>query len=175
MRQGCARSAAVSLVFDAVGREVWLDAVVDGATDPASGSQAQLLCPGHAEALRVPVGWAVVDRRPPLTPRADGADGADGAGDGDGADGAGDGADDTGVQGTLVPEPDAAVPPADEPAAVEAEAPAEQPPAGAGPAGALRRGSMLDRAFAWAGPQRSVITDRGDTGDPSDPADTETE
>lgn len=159
MRQGCARTASVSLVFDAVGREVWLDAVVDGATDPASGSQAQLLCPGHAEALRVPVGWAVVDRRPPLTPRADGADGAD----------------DTGVQGTLVPEPGAAVPPADEPAAVESESPVEQPPAGPGPAGARRRGSMLDRAFAWAGPQRSVITDRGDTGDSSDPADAETE
>lgn len=163
MRQGCARTASVSLVFDAVGREVWLDAVVDGATDPASGSQAQLLCPGHAEALRVPVGWAVVDRRPPLTPRADGADGA-GVGD-----------DDTGVQVTLVPEPGAAVPPADEPAAVESESPVEQPPAGPGPAGARRRGSMLDRAFAWAGPQRSVITDRGDTGDSSDPADAETE
>ena len=150
MRQGCARAAAVSLVFDAVGREVWLDAVADGGVESAGGSQAQLLCPDHAEALRVPVGWAVVDRRPPLSPRADD----------------GDVADEPIADEPLADEPSADEPSTDEPSADEPAADEAGPTGGA--ASERRSGSMLDRAFAWAGPQRSVITDRGGPVDPDD-------
>jgi hypothetical protein len=166
MRQGCARAASVSLVFDAVGREVWLDAVVDGGAESAGGSQAQLLCPGHAEALRVPVGWAVVDRRPPLTPRTDGGEATD--------------------EPVIDPSPvepaaqdaDAdrtIVEPAAEDQVDDATVPDAAPDAPAPPAGDRRGGSMLDRAFAWAGPQRSVITERGGSVDPDEAAAVETE
>ncbi len=165
MRQGCARAASVSLVFDAVGREVWLDAVPDGDADPVSGSQAQLLCPSHAEALRVPVGWAVVDRRPPLTPRAgEGAPSDEPVIDPAPVERAGQ--EDDAVEAIVEP---AVEDPADDAAAPDVAAPTAQP------AGARRGGSMLDRAFAWAGPQRSVITDRGGPDGADEPSGTDSE
>lgn len=165
MRQGCARAASVSLVFDAVGREVWLDAVADGDADPVSGSQAQLLCPSHAEALRVPVGWAVVDRRPPLTPRAgEGAPSDEPVIDPAPVERAGQ--EDDAVEAIVEP---AVEDPADDADAPDVAAPTAQP------AGARRGGSMLDRAFAWAGPQRSVITDRGGPDGADEPSGTDSE
>jgi hypothetical protein len=171
MRQGCARTASVSLVFDAVGREVWLDAVADGDADPVSGSQAQLLCPGHAEALRVPVGWAVVDRRSPLTPRAgEGAATDEPVIDPGPVERAGQEADSFASGEIVEPHAEEQVEdPADDAAAPDVAAPSAQP------AGARRGGSMLDRAFAWAGPQRSVITDRGGPDGPDERSGTDSE
>jgi hypothetical protein len=176
MRQGCARTASVSLVFDAVGREVWLDAVADGDADPVSGSQAQLLCPGHAEALRVPVGWAVVDRRSPLTPRAgEGAATDEPVIDPGPVERAGQEADSFASGEIVEPHAEDQVEPHAEDQAEDEAAPDVEPEPSAQPAGARRGGSMLDRAFAWAGPQRSVITDRGGPDGPDERSGTDSE
>ena len=56
-RPGCHREAAVTIGYDPVACQVWLDPL-----DPRSSS-AQLLCLDHAERLHAPRGWVVVDRR----------------------------------------------------------------------------------------------------------------
>jgi hypothetical protein len=56
-RPGCHREAAATIGYDPVACQVWLDLLGDG---PAP---AQMLCQHHAERLRAPRGWVVVDRR----------------------------------------------------------------------------------------------------------------
>ena len=54
-RPGCHNQAAVAITFDAVNCQVWIDELSPEAT--------QLLCEQHAERLRPPRGWLVLDRR----------------------------------------------------------------------------------------------------------------
>jgi Protein of unknown function (DUF3499) len=56
-RPGCHREAAATIGYDPVSCQVWLDLLGEG---PAP---AQMLCQHHAERLRAPRGWVVVDRR----------------------------------------------------------------------------------------------------------------
>lgn len=135
MRPGCDRPAAARLSYDPVSCELWLDEL------PARTAPVQELCEFHVERLTVPRGWTVTDRR-------------------------------DGVGGSTTPDGGAR----DEPAAAST-APAEDP---AGPGGpppdpepddrgdpGTRRGSranrrpaapLLERAFAWTGPQQSILT-----------------
>jgi hypothetical protein len=76
---------AAWLTYDYANREVWLDDAGTGAwRDHAAdergdgGGHRWALCAGHAERLRVPLGWIFQDRRPgtePL-PASSGRDGA---------------------------------------------------------------------------------------------------
>ena len=56
-RPGCDDPASVSYGFDAATRMLWLDAL--GPDGPASG----VLCRRHADAMRLPKGWWLQDRR----------------------------------------------------------------------------------------------------------------
>jgi|GEM_PF-1857189 len=149
MRPGCADAAAIRLVFDPVAREVWLDELA--VSSPGGSAQAQLLCAFHGSRLGVPRGWAVVDSRSPLAASASTGPATDRPEDDpvefedridldDSADGA-------------EPEPEPEPDPEPEPEPEPERAP--EPAAG----------SMLGRAFAWAGTQRSAITARP----PADP------
>ncbi len=163
MRPGCAGPAAVRLVFDAVDREVWLDEFTD--EPPGSSMQAQFLCSLHAARLGVPIGWSVVDRRTPLAA----------------------GAQPTPVQPEPAPEPQpepAPEPepepePAPEPEPEPEPEPVREPELGEqlelAPVLDPEPGSMLGRAFAWAGSQRSAITERPDGAGPDDPEDPESD
>ncbi len=112
---------------------------------PGSSMQAQFLCSLHAARLGVPIGWSVVDRRTPLAA----------------------GAQPTPVQPEPEPEPEPTPEPVREPELGEQLelAPVLDP----------EPGSMLGRAFAWAGSQRSAITERPDGAGPDDPEDPESD
>src|SRR5580698_5405136 len=56
-RPGCGRTAAVTIRYDPVSCQLWLDPVKP---DEHNG---QFLCLDHAERLSPPRGWVVVDRR----------------------------------------------------------------------------------------------------------------
>lgn len=56
-RPGCGREAEVCITYDAVACQVWLDPI---SVSPAGG---QPLCAAHAQGLRAPRGWVVLDRR----------------------------------------------------------------------------------------------------------------
>jgi hypothetical protein len=62
-RPGCSNPADVSYGFDAVHLVVWLDAF-----QAAQGANSGVLCRRHADAMVVPLGWMLDDRREP-TPR----------------------------------------------------------------------------------------------------------
>lgn len=62
-RPGCSTPADVAYGFDADAQVVWLDAF-----EQAQGSRAGALCRRHADAMVVPLGWMLDDRREP-TPR----------------------------------------------------------------------------------------------------------
>ena len=160
MRQNCALPATVGLTYDGVGRELWLSELADVSSPGPEQAQAQTLCARHAELLTAPQGWSVVDRRSAAVIGA----------------------------GRIEPDPASDVEPVPEVESVpelesapEVESATEVGPApefgspdeldlGIEPAAPSPRGnrrprrggseSMLDRAFAWAGEQRSVITER---------------
>ena len=150
MRQNCALPATVGLTYDGVGRELWLSELADVSSPGPEQAQAQTLCARHAELLTAPQGWSVVDRRSAAVIGA----------------------------GRIEPDPASDVEPVPEvESAPEVELAPESAsgspdeldlgiePAAPSPRGNRRprRGgseSMLDRAFAWAGEQRSVITER---------------
>jgi len=56
-RPGCANVAAVTIHYDPVSCQLWLDPIV------VADRSAQALCVEHAERLSPPRGWVVVDRR----------------------------------------------------------------------------------------------------------------
>lgn len=60
-RPTCGAPAAASLTYHYGSRTVWLDNL-DEERDPA----AYDLCANHSQRLRVPVGWALDDRRTPI-------------------------------------------------------------------------------------------------------------
>ena len=64
-RPACAEAATATFVYDYQTRTTWLDALA-GERHP----MAYDLCSAHADGLRVPRGWKLVDRRGG-TPRAD--------------------------------------------------------------------------------------------------------
>lgn len=150
MRQNCALPATVGLTYDGVGRELWLSELADVSSPGPEQAQAQTLCARHAELLTAPQGWSVVDRRSAAVIGA----------------------------GRIEPDPASDVEPVPEVESVTEVEPAPESasgspdeldlgiePAAPSPRGNRRprRGgseSMLDRAFAWAGEQRSVITER---------------
>jgi hypothetical protein len=61
-RPDCALAATASFSYDYRTRTVWLD---DG---PAPAPSHHDLCGGHAERLRVPHGWQLIDRRAAVAP-----------------------------------------------------------------------------------------------------------
>jgi len=172
MRPGCDRSAAARLAFDPIALQLWLDPL-----GPRS-APVQELCEFHVERLTIPRGWSATDRRPGPTvseiepvavrtlpvgqeprtsPELEPVVAPEPA---------------VAVEPVVVPEPAVAVEPA---AALEPE-PAPEPdppePAVAGPVedrprrpprkrAATRTDSpLLGRAFAWTGPQQSILTQR---------------
>jgi len=58
-RPGCTRSAAASLTYDYGARMAWLEELVEG-IEPSRYD----LCTVHADGLRLPRGWQLVDSRP---------------------------------------------------------------------------------------------------------------
>ena len=150
MRQNCALPATVGLTYDGVGRELWLSELADVSSPGPEQAQAQTLCARHAELLTAPQGWSVVDRRSVAVI------------------GAGRIEPDRAADVEPVPEVESA--PDVEPAPESASGSPDELDLGIEPAAPSprsnrrpRRGgseSMLDRAFAWAGEQRSVITER---------------
>ena len=59
-RPACGHTATATFVYDYHARTTWLD--------PLSGERHPMsydLCPAHADALTVPRGWRLVDRRDP--------------------------------------------------------------------------------------------------------------
>lgn len=60
-RPGCSTPADVAYGFDAESLSVWLDTF-----DAAQGSRAGALCRRHADAMVVPLGWMLDDRRDPV-------------------------------------------------------------------------------------------------------------
>ena len=144
MRQNCALPATVGLTYDGVGRELWLSELADVSSPGPEQAQAQTLCARHAELLTAPQGWSVVDRRSVAVIGA----------------------------GRIEPAPAVEVEsaPEVEPAPESASGSPDELDLGIEPAAPSPRGnrrprrggseSMLDRAFAWAGEQRSVITER---------------
>jgi hypothetical protein len=59
-RPACGHPAAATFVYDYQARTTWLDALA-GEAHPMSYD----LCAAHADALTVPQGWRLVDRRDP--------------------------------------------------------------------------------------------------------------
>jgi hypothetical protein len=57
-RPGCAEIAAATLTYDYAARTTWIDALADD-----SHPMSYDLCAPHAEALTVPQGWRLEDRR----------------------------------------------------------------------------------------------------------------
>ena len=57
-RPGCGAPATASLSYRYGERAAWLEDLL-----PEPEPSAHDLCPAHAEALRVPVGWTLDDRR----------------------------------------------------------------------------------------------------------------
>ena len=167
MRPGCAGAAAVRLVFDAVAREVWLDEFTDEA--PGSSLQAQYLCAHHAARLSVPIGWSVVDRRAPIAagvapPAAEPTPAPATAPESEPVT-------EPATDGTREPDEAAATAeqleltgsapgPTPDPEPGSESDPGPEHSGGSEPD--PEPGSMLGRAFAWAGTQRSAITERPD-------------
>lgn len=60
-RPTCGARAAATLTYHYGSRTVWLDNL-DEEREPS----AYDLCMGHAARMRVPVGWALEDRRTPI-------------------------------------------------------------------------------------------------------------
>lgn len=56
-RPGCTKVAAVTIHYDPVSCQLWLDPIT------VADRAAQVLCAEHAERLSPPRGWVVVDRR----------------------------------------------------------------------------------------------------------------
>jgi hypothetical protein len=56
-RPGCTKVAAVTIRYDPVSCQLWLDPIIAG------DRSVQSLCVDHAERLSPPRGWVVVDRR----------------------------------------------------------------------------------------------------------------
>jgi hypothetical protein len=161
MRPGCSRPATARITFDSTESAVWIDPVGE---DPVPASE---LCRVHADALHAPLGWTVNDRRPGAPPpeperrrpgaaervEADPEDPAPttSAPDVERADGPGD---------ETVDEP------GDETGSSASDRSDAEPPEpgdDAGAHGSPDRGpepqrNILDRAFGWTGPQRSVLT-----------------
>jgi hypothetical protein len=150
MRQNCALPATVGLTYDGVGRELWLSELADVSSPGPEQAQAQTLCARHAELLTAPQGWSVVDRRSAAV-NGPGRNEPDPAAD-------------------VEPVPEVESAPEIEPAPESASGSPDELDLGIEPAAPSPRGnrrprrggseSMLDRAFAWAGEQRSVITER---------------
>ena len=172
MRPGCDRVAAARVGFDPVALQLWLDPLSRDA------APVQELCEFHVERLTVPRGWSATDRRP-------GAGGRESTAFPDAA------AEPVEPAPVAVePEPAAVEP---EPVAVEPEpvaATAEASPEAAVPAASDRprerkaprrppgrppsrrpakgaEPSLLSRAFAWTGPQESILTQGGADDDPN--------
>lgn len=57
-RPGCSAIASVAFTFDGLERTVWLDDV-----GVSSGTVAGHLCTRHADSMRPPRGWTVLERR----------------------------------------------------------------------------------------------------------------
>jgi hypothetical protein len=57
-RPGCGDTATATFVYDYRDRVTWLDGLA-GERHP----MAYDLCPAHADALTVPLGWRLIDRR----------------------------------------------------------------------------------------------------------------
>jgi len=62
----CAARAEAYLVYDYAERTVWLDELGPRAAEPGVWP----VCGAHADSLRVPQGWTLVDRRPAPVPEA---------------------------------------------------------------------------------------------------------
>jgi hypothetical protein len=60
-RPGCSSAAQVAYGFDADHLVVWLDRLID-----AEPSRTGVLCRRHADAMVVPLGWMLDDRREPV-------------------------------------------------------------------------------------------------------------
>ena len=65
-RPGCQGSAVAWLTYDYGAQRVWLD------DRPGAAGDQWGLCAGHATRLRVPMGWARVDRRAAIGGAGDG-------------------------------------------------------------------------------------------------------
>jgi hypothetical protein len=57
-KPGCNASASATLTYDYTGRTAWVE-LLDSEAHP----MAYDLCTDHADALKVPQGWALSDRR----------------------------------------------------------------------------------------------------------------
>jgi hypothetical protein len=122
------------LTFDPVGCELWLDPLA------SHGAPVQELCTFHVDRLTVPRGWTVIDRRPGVVvaaPEPEPEPEAEAEPAGRGAVG--------GPEASDPPDPD------DRPDDADGDPP--RPPARRRPGSPL-----LERAFAWTGPQQSILT-----------------
>lgn len=142
MRPGCDRPAAARLTYDTVAGSVWLDEPI------TSRDPAQQVCGEHAATLTVPVGWTVTDRRsvPPTTAPEPVHTGERQVSARHGQD----------VSRQPAAEPDDAQNP-------RAEKPrAEKPRTGKKNATKRKqrqpRGTLVERALEWSGPQESILT-----------------
>ena len=63
-RPGCPAPASATMTYHYASRTVWLDSP----GEEPDATAAWGLCAAHADALRVPVGWACDDRRTPIIP-----------------------------------------------------------------------------------------------------------
>ncbi len=61
-KPGCSIPAAATLRYDYARRRAWLDPLT-----PEPDRASHDLCAGHADALGVPLGWSLHDRREHLT------------------------------------------------------------------------------------------------------------
>ncbi len=195
MRPGCDRLVAARLTFDPVGRAVWLDPPAE------SGEPVQQVCSIHAATLTVPLGWTVTDRRfesvgapAPADPRSDGPRlravedplavaplerVAREPVPVEAVPTEPDAAEPVPVEPVASVEPERSVSPPVPSLAEPSDAAPEEPGTEASPAVVVRRRrtdrqrpGLLDRAFGWTGPQRSVLTQPGaDTTDEAGPED----
>ncbi|MGH9149345.1 MAG: DUF3499 family protein [Acidimicrobiales bacterium] len=62
-RPGCGAPAIASLTYHYAGRTAWIDNL-----DDERQPSALDLCGGHGADMRVPLGWALDDRRTPIIP-----------------------------------------------------------------------------------------------------------
>ncbi|HET8929663.1 MAG TPA: DUF3499 family protein [Acidimicrobiales bacterium] len=62
-RPGCATTATATLTYDYSGGTVWIDRLT-----PEAHPMTHDLCTRHADALGVPRGWLLQDRRPAAAP-----------------------------------------------------------------------------------------------------------
>ena len=63
-RPACGRPATATLTYDYATRTVWLREL----GGPEEAAHHSDLCLPHADRLRVPMGWALDDRRTPVIP-----------------------------------------------------------------------------------------------------------